>query len=204
LSRVSVIIPVYNRSGVLSRAIDSVLSQDLHDFELVVVDDGSSDGSADVISAYGDPRVRVIQLDEHAGSNAARNAGIRAARSGLLAFLDSDDVFLPHKLSTVVAEFEQRPELDVLVDSFVKHCPGTLRARHNPRVASTEEFRRRLFSRELWKSTSAITVRRDAAFRAGLCRRERHPPSGHGFSHPAERGRELRRDRRDLVDQALV
>ena len=168
MSRVTVVIPVYNRSGVLSRAIDSVLSQDLRAFELIVVDDRSSDGSADVARAYDDKRVRVIELDEHAGSNAARNAGIRAARSDLVAFLDSDDAFLPHKLSTVVAEFDQRPELDVLVDSFVKFCPGATRARHNPTIASTAEFRRRLFSRELWKSTSAITVRRDAAFRAGL------------------------------------
>jgi hypothetical protein len=79
---------------------------------------------------------------------------------------------LPNKLSRVVAEFEARPDLDVLVDSFIKNCePGARRAqveRRNASVTSNEEFRRRLFARELWKPTPALTVRKEAAIRAGL------------------------------------
>lgn len=168
MPRISVVIPVFNRAGVLPRAIDSVLSQDFQDFELIVADDKSSDGSTDVARDYDDPRVRVVDLQAHAGSNAARNAGIRAATADLVAFLDSDDAYLPNKLSTVVEEFSRQPKLDVLVDSFVKVDPSRKRERRNPRISSRTEFRKRLFRRELWKSTSAITVKREAAFKAGL------------------------------------
>ena len=170
--RVTVIMPAYNRAKVVGQAIASVLAQDFGDFELIVVDDGSSDGTAAAARAHRDRRVRVIEQGVNRGGNAARNAGIRAAQAPLLAFLDSDDSFLPHKLSHVVAEFDRRPELDVLVDSFVKQCePGAKRReieRRNPRLDRTDEFARRLFSRELWKPTSAITVKRDAAIRAGM------------------------------------
>jgi glycosyltransferase involved in cell wall biosynthesis len=173
---VSVIIPVFNRARTLRRAIDSVLSQDLTDFELIIIDDGSTDGSAELARNYVDPRIRVIELEAHGGSNAARNAGVRSAKSPIVAFLDSDDAYLPHKLSTVVEEFERRPDLDVLVDSFVKMSPDGPRARQNARISTTEEFRRRIFSRELWKSTSAITVRREIAvkglFDEGVSRRQ--------------------------------
>ena len=168
MPRISVVIPVFNRAGVLPRAIDSVLSQDFEDFELIVADDKSSDGSTDVARDYDDPRLRVVDLQAHAGSNAARNAGIRAATADLVAFLDSDDAYLPNKLSTVVEEFGRQPKLDVLVDSFVKVDPSRKRERRNPRISSRTEFRERLFRRELWKSTSAITVKREAAFKAGL------------------------------------
>jgi glycosyltransferase involved in cell wall biosynthesis len=170
--RITVIIPAFNRARVLPRAIDSVLAQDLGDFELIVVDDGSSDGSAGVARGYGDRRIQVIELGRNCGANAARNAGIRAATAPLLAFLDSDDSYLPHKLSTVAAEFDARPELEVLVDSFVKMCcPEDKRARverRNRRITSKAEFARCLFNRELWKPTSAISCRREAAIRAGL------------------------------------
>jgi glycosyltransferase involved in cell wall biosynthesis len=172
LPQIAVIIPAYNRAGVISRAIDSVLAQDFPDFELIVVDDGSSDSTVEVARGHDDPRLRVIELARNSGSNAARNAGINAASAPLIAFLDSDDTYLPHKLSTVIAEFERNPKLDVLVDSFVKlNGPQAKRDRTerlNPRVTSTEEFARRLFARELWKPTSAITLKREAALRAGL------------------------------------
>ena len=156
----------------ISRAIDSVLAQDFRDFELIVVDDGSTDTTVEVARGFEDPRMRVVALGRNRGSNAARNAGIKNASAPLIAFLDSDDTYLPHKLSTVVAEFERNPELDVLVDSFVKlTSPQAKRdriERLNPRVTCNEEFARRLFARELWKPTSAITLKREAALRAGM------------------------------------
>ena len=164
--------PAYNRARLIGRAIQSVLAQHLEDFELIVVDDGSNDETAAVARGFDDPRVKVIELGQNRGGNAARNAGIRSAGAPLIAFLDSDDSYLPNKLSRVVGEFEARPELDLLVDSFIKLCaPGAKRPkinRVNPQISSTEEFRRRLFARELWKPTSAVTVRREAAIRAGM------------------------------------
>ncbi len=168
--KISVILPVHNRADVLSRAIQSVLDQDLRDFELIVVDDGSSDESVTVAGSFADQRIRTVQLPSNRGGNVARNAGIRAAQAPLIGFLDSDDRYLPNKLSFVVEQFDRRSELDLLVDSFIKvQPPGSRKVevvRHNPIIADRELFRRALFTRQLWKATPAITVKRDAALRA--------------------------------------
>lgn len=169
--RVSVIIPVHNRAELVGHAIDSVLSQTFADFEAVVVDDGSTDGTAEAVAAYADPRVKLVRLEKNQGSNAARNAGIDAATGEILCFLDSDDLYLPAKLEQVVARFTAEPGLDVLVDSFVRMCSPWAKKPlvevHNPDTGSTTEFEHALFTRELAKATSAISVRREAAVRAG-------------------------------------
>lgn len=105
---VSVIIPTYNRAQMVARAIDSVLAQDFTDFELIVVDDGSSDDTARIFDRYGD---RLIFLRQsNSGVSAARNRGIRAASGQLITFLDSDDLWLPEKLSHQVSFFDDHPE----------------------------------------------------------------------------------------------
>ena len=170
MAKVSVILPVHNRADVLPRAIQSVVEQELKDFELIVVDDGSSDDSATVAESFGDDRIRLIRLEQNRGGNVARNEGIRAAKSPLIAFLDSDDRYLPNKLSYVVTQFDRRPELDLLVDSFIKvQPPGSRQAevvRRNPVIDDRDLFRTALFIRRLWKATPAITVRREAALKA--------------------------------------
>ena len=168
--KISVILPVHNRADVLPRAIQSVLEQDLREFELIVIDDGSTDGSAEAVQTFHDDRVRLIRLDKNRGGNVARNEGIRAANAPLLAFLDSDDRYLPKKLSTVLGEFERRPELEVLIDSFIKvQPPGSRKpevVRRNPVIHDRQLFRTALFTRQLWKATPSITVKREAAARA--------------------------------------
>lgn len=170
--RISVVLPVFNREQRVAQAIDSVLAQEFEDFELVVVDDASTDRTAEVARGYGDPRIRIVSQKRNRGSNAARNAGIKTAKAPLIAFLDSDDVFLPTKLGTVVGAFDKDPTLDVLVDSYVKlTSPKAKRRRierRNPVIRSTDEFARRLFGRRLWKPTSSISVKREAAIRAGM------------------------------------
>jgi len=96
----SVVIPVYNRADVLARALRSVLDQSCQDFEIVVVDDGSVDDPKSVAESFGDPRIRFFRQDNR-GGGAARNAGIDLARGQLIAFLDSDDLFLPEHLETM-------------------------------------------------------------------------------------------------------
>ncbi len=93
----SVVIPVYNRAGTLRVALRSVLAQSEQDFEIVVVDDGSTDDPKATVEAFGDPRIRYIRR-ENGGGGAARNTGIAQAAGDFIAFLDSDDVFLPHHL----------------------------------------------------------------------------------------------------------
>lgn len=162
---ISVVMPVHNRADVLPRAIQSVLDQSLEDFELVIVDDGSTDDSVAVAKSYEDSRIRVIELGQNRGGNAARNAGVRAAEAPLIAFMDSDDVYLPEKLETVVAEFARRPELQLLVDSFEKVQPPGFASprvlRKNPVIHDRQLFRKALFTRILWKATPSITVRRE-------------------------------------------
>ena len=89
--RCSVVIPSYNRLNVLPRAVESVLAQDEPDFELIVVDDGSTDGTKAWLAAQTDPRIQVIASERNRGVSAARNLGLAAARAPVVAFLDSDD-----------------------------------------------------------------------------------------------------------------
>lgn len=163
---ISVVLPVHNRADVLPRAIRSVLDQSLPSFELVVVDDGSTDTSLSVAKSFGDKRIKIVELVENRGGNAARNAGLKAANAPLIAFLDSDDTYLPEKLERVVGEFETRPELELLIDSFIKIQPSGARVtRKNPVIDDRETFRKALFTRQLWKATPSITVKREAALR---------------------------------------
>lgn len=94
---VSVVIPAYNASRTIAETLESALAQTLADIEVIVVDDGSSDDTAEVIRRHEDPRVRLLQRP-NGGVASARNAGIELARGDWLAFLDSDDIWLPHKL----------------------------------------------------------------------------------------------------------
>jgi glycosyltransferase involved in cell wall biosynthesis len=109
--RVSVVMPVYNGARYIARAVTSVLASDFRDIELVVLDDGSEDGSADTArrAAEGDGRMRVVTLP-HGGVAAARNAALREARAPLVANADADDVMLPDRLSRQVAYLAAHPE----------------------------------------------------------------------------------------------
>ena len=99
---VSVIIPTFNRASVVGRAARSVLSQTYEDLELIIVDDNSSDNTADVVEALADPRVRFLRRPDTGGASAARNTGIAEARGDLVAFVDSDDEWLPMKMELQV------------------------------------------------------------------------------------------------------
>jgi len=111
---ISVIIPTYNHACFLAEAIDSVLAQTLAPLEVIVVDDGSTDATPEVLAAYGD-RIRVIR-QKNQGVAMARNAGIAAARGEYLAFLDSDDVWYPRKLELQMPRFDAEPQLGLV------HC----------------------------------------------------------------------------------
>lgn len=109
---VSVIMPVYNVERYLAQAIDSVLAQTFTDFELIIVDDGATDGSAAIYSAYDDPRIRVIK-QANRGLAGARNTGIRNAKGAFIGLLDSDDLWRPEKLEKHIAHLRSRPDVGV-------------------------------------------------------------------------------------------
>ena len=100
---VSVIIPTHNRSHFLAEAIDSICTQTFGDFELIVVDDGSSDGTQALLEARGseDKRIIPISLDANAGCNHARNVALDRARGRYIAFLDDDDLAMPQRLDVL-------------------------------------------------------------------------------------------------------
>lgn len=114
MQTISVIIPVWNRAREVSSAIDSALAQTLPPLEVIVVDDGSTDETPEVLARYGD-RIRVVRQSNQ-GVAAARNAGIAVARGDLVAFLDSDDVWQPRKLELQAARFDADPGLGLV------HC----------------------------------------------------------------------------------
>ncbi len=95
---VTIVIPTYNRANVLPRAVNSVLAQTFQDFEIIIVDDCSKDNTVDVVRGFSDPRIKFIQHEQNKGGNATRNTGIKAAIGEFIAFLDSDDEWLPKKL----------------------------------------------------------------------------------------------------------
>jgi glycosyltransferase involved in cell wall biosynthesis len=106
---VSVIIPAYNSVPWVAETLDSVLAQTFKDFEVIVVDDGSTDETPAVVAGYGS-RVRYLR-QEHGGQPSARNAGIRAACGAYIAFLDADDLWLPEKLQLQMDLFSRHPDL---------------------------------------------------------------------------------------------
>ena len=114
---VSVILPVYNVAPFVREAVESVLSQSWRDLELLVIDDGSVDATADQVGQVSDRRVVMVRQD-HRGLAAARNAGLNLARGRLIAFMDGDDVWLPGKLEQDVAFLEAHPEADLIFSAM--------------------------------------------------------------------------------------
>ncbi|WP_155304347.1 glycosyltransferase family 2 protein [Desulfosarcina widdelii] len=162
---VSVIIPTFNRNGMLKDAVDSVLDQEYGNTELIVVDDGSTDATVRMLSAYQN-RLRLIR-QENRGVSSARNAGIRAAAGTLIALLDSDDLWLPGKLRAQVDYFEAHPEAlicqteEIWIRNGVRVNPGK---RHRKEAGD-------IFERSLAMclvSPSAVMMRKSLLGEVGL------------------------------------
>lgn len=116
--RVAVIIPTFNRAKLLAAAIDSVLRQSYGHFELIVIDDGSTDDTENVVKGFHDPRL-VFVKQENRGRSAARNRALGMTRAPYIAFLDSDDTYLDHKLEQQIDFMDHRPDVDMLYTSAV-------------------------------------------------------------------------------------
>lgn len=174
---VSVVLPAYNREGSIRAAIDSVLCQSFGDFELIVVDDASTDATRAAAEAVADPRLRVIAHAENRGASAARNTGIAAARAPWVAFQDSDDEWLPLKLQKQMARL-LAPGADfvaaycgMIVLGSHTDLAATIRTRilYVPRsdVAPVEGDILESLMRTSLVSTQTLVVRRDLMLQAG-------------------------------------
>ena len=120
---ISVIIPLYNKEASIATALNGVLAQTYQDFEVVVVDDGSTDGGAAVVETFDDPRIRLIR-QANAGVSAARNRGIAEARGEHVAFLDADDEWMPEFLEEIVALIVEYPECRARATNYIFNSNG--------------------------------------------------------------------------------
>lgn len=116
---VTVVIPAYNRAATIKRAIDSVLNQTYPDIHIIVVDDGSSDGTQQIVEQYAPKGVRLICHEKNKGACAARNTGVKAADTEYLAFLDSDDEWLPEKVEKQM-EYLHETDSDIVFCSVLR------------------------------------------------------------------------------------
>ncbi len=169
---VSIIIPTYNRANVIKRAIDSVLRQTYDSYEVVVVDDGSTDETGSVIAGIQDARIRYIALKENQGVAHARNIGIREARYDYIAFLDSDDEWLLDKLELQMRLFQNSTE-----DIGMVYCRmgGLTRDGKERFVCPAQYFSRELLEGEMFRfllrqnviGTPTVIVRKDCLDQVG-------------------------------------
>ena len=119
----SIIIPSYNRANHLPKAIESVLAQSFTDWELIIVDDGSTDNTSDVVASYNDPRIKYI-YQENAERSAARNNGIRNANGEWICFLDSDDVYLNQHLAVFEKAIHESANPRFLLSGCIREEAG--------------------------------------------------------------------------------
>ena len=115
---ISVIIPLYNKEPIIERSLQSVLSQDYDDFEVVVVNDGSTDRSADIVRSINDPRIRLIE-QENGGPSKARNTGIKNAKGEWILFIDADDELLPGALKAFAQKTSDVPKADMFLGEVI-------------------------------------------------------------------------------------
>ena len=120
---ITIIIPLYNKEASIATALRGVLAQSYQDFEVVVVDDGSTDGGAAVVEQFDDPRIRLIR-QANGGVSAARNRGIAEARGEYVAFLDADDEWMPTFLEEIAALIAEYPECKARATNYLFNSNG--------------------------------------------------------------------------------
>ena len=158
----SVVIPTRDRAEAVEKAVASVLDHSGDNVEVVVSDDGSVDATAERMKRISDPRLKLIVADSPGGANPARNRGARASKAPLIAFLDSDDVFLPGRCERLIKFFGEHPEIDCTIDGFVDHARSRIRTHRLPAsTPSSIGIRHMLISHQLPLTNSTVTIRKD-------------------------------------------
>lgn len=118
MEKISVVIPTYNRSALIERAVNSVAMQTYENLEIIVVDDGSADDTETVVNSIKDSRIRYIKLPVNGGAANARNVGVEHATGSLVAFQDSDDYWKPRKLEKQMEYWRERPEFQMIYCAY--------------------------------------------------------------------------------------
>jgi len=204
--QVSVVIPAFNRAWIIGEALQSVFAQTFQDFEVLVIDDGSTDNTADVVKSFADPRLRYVKKYPNAGVGAAWNSGIRAARGEFVSFLDSDDLWKPDKLEREVCFLDTHPEVQAVFSdlektdrgeftpSFMRRSPNFCRLLTGIGPAGTKALTQReaylCLLREVFIKPSAMTIRRDVLLKTNLF--DERWPSGNDWKLFLEISRSFR------------
>ena len=152
---ISIIVPVYNAEKFIKETVQSVLNQTYTDFELLLVDDCSKDGSVEAIKSFDDKRVILLKQEQNAGAYAARNRGLKEAKGRYIAFLDSDDYWVPDKLEREM-EFMERKNAGFVFTGYEfadENCVGTGKI---VRVPRTINFKQALSNTTIFTSTVLI------------------------------------------------
>jgi len=166
---VSVIIPTYNRAHLIGRAIQSVLNQTYQNFEVIVVDDGSTDNTEEIVKGFNDSRICYIRHSENRGASATRNAGIEGAHGEYIAFLDSDDEWLPEKIKRQMQAFERSdPQVGVIYTGaiFVNQHGEAIAGYEAPELRGSV-LRELLISNQIRGGGSSVVAKRDHLNRIG-------------------------------------
>jgi glycosyltransferase involved in cell wall biosynthesis len=121
--KISVIIPLYNKEHEIKRTLDSILSQTFQNFEIIIVDDQSSDDGPAIVKSYDDRRISLIEQD-HQGVSYTRNHGVDLATSDFIAFIDADDEWMPNHLETITRLIKKYPEAGIYTTSWKKQTPN--------------------------------------------------------------------------------
>ena len=122
----TVVVPLFNKAKFIGAAIESILSQTFTDYEIIIVDDQSTDGGKQVVSNYTDPRIKVIAHSVNKGLSASRNTGVREAASKFIAFLDADDTWKPHFLRKIHEMISLFPDAGIFATAYEEHYPGNI------------------------------------------------------------------------------
>lgn len=162
---VSVVIPLYNKAPYIARALKSVLTQTFQDFEVIVVEGCSTDGGAEVVRQFHNPRIRQIQQEDR-GVSEARNLGIAAARADLVAFLDADDEWLPNFLETIMRLRKMFPDAGAYATAVCMEHKGTIKHHRYLSVPSTnwegmitDYFRSQIFGDSVMRTSATVVPR---------------------------------------------
>ena len=168
---VTVMMPAYNAAGFIGEAIDSVLAQSYADWELIVVNDGSTDATAGIVARYDDPRIRLI-TQPNGGESSARNTALDHARGEFLAYLDADDAYLPHHLAVTVGFLDANPGCDAV------YTDGVHIDEHGRRLTTLQSRRRGPFrgrlheelvrASDVFGPPMCVVMRRELVVRHGL------------------------------------
>jgi glycosyltransferase involved in cell wall biosynthesis len=169
--KVSVIIPAYNRANCIQRAIQSVQTQTCKDVEIIVIDDGSTDNTSEVVKSIPDNRIRYIGCKANRGAGAARNEGLKAAKGSYIAFLDSDDEWLPEKLARQVERMDSKPsEIGVCICGahIIKNGNPNDTAVYSPDIRSEHAAFRKFVMGQIMIMTPTVLFRRSCLEKTGL------------------------------------